>query len=353
MKNVFKFESLYTLKPGVLFFVPDNLENYKKKKPTKGFGSIRYPEGSVYTGDIYFDGKDYNKLGYGKQDFTYSTLGVLNESINRKNYLYVGEYDYRRTDWIYGNGVLYYKDKDGNPCGYSKGFFEGLRRADEWVGEFDPNIILEEYRNTKEIIENPWKNVIENEIKDYKAIKNLDILVFGDSYTEFWHYKEFAGKNLFKKMFDPSKDLNIGIGGTRFIDWNKEFLVYLKKVKSPKHILVHLGYNDLHSNFSVNSVYNEMVKTICFLRAHFPKAEIYLPTIAKSPAMEKFYEREEELSKKFYKYAKIEGHLHILPLREELDKNDGLATCFVSDGVHLNEKGYKVYFDLIMKNLKK
>ena len=32
--------------------------------------------------------------------------------------LLAGEYDYRKTDWIYGNGVLYFVTADNRPLGY-------------------------------------------------------------------------------------------------------------------------------------------------------------------------------------------------------------------------------------------
>ena len=94
-KNIKVFNSFKINDNGINFFVPNNMELYKKKKPCSGFGLIKYAEGSVYTGEVYFDGVDYHKLGYGKQEFTYSGLGDVDLAINEKIYLFVGEYDYR------------------------------------------------------------------------------------------------------------------------------------------------------------------------------------------------------------------------------------------------------------------
>ena len=96
--NIKVFNSFKVNGNDINFFVPTNMSDYKKKKPTSGFGQIKYAEGSVYTGEVYFDGKNYHKLGYGKQEFTYSTLGAIDPVINEKPYLYVGEF-YRKDKY--------------------------------------------------------------------------------------------------------------------------------------------------------------------------------------------------------------------------------------------------------------
>ena len=74
MKNYKVFDAYKTNSAGVWYFVPDG-GVFKKGKPCKGFGAIKYAEGSVYTGDIFYDGKNFNKKGYGQQDFTKSNIG--------------------------------------------------------------------------------------------------------------------------------------------------------------------------------------------------------------------------------------------------------------------------------------
>ena len=59
-------------------FVPKDEAAFEKGESTCGFGIICYGEGSVYYGDIYFDGKNYNKWGFGRQDFLLSTISGWN-----------------------------------------------------------------------------------------------------------------------------------------------------------------------------------------------------------------------------------------------------------------------------------
>ena len=60
-KNILIIENFKTNSAGIWYFVPEGV--FKMGKPCKGFGSIKYVEGSVYSGDIYYDGKNFEKLG--------------------------------------------------------------------------------------------------------------------------------------------------------------------------------------------------------------------------------------------------------------------------------------------------
>ncbi len=96
MNKVKVFDAYYKNKAGIWYFVPEDFSLFIKNEPVSGFGSIKYPEGSVYVGEIFFDGKDFKKQGIGQQDFTYSELGHLDENINEKIYKFIGKFDYKK-----------------------------------------------------------------------------------------------------------------------------------------------------------------------------------------------------------------------------------------------------------------
>ena len=131
------FPAFERFSDGVQYFFPQDGEAYAAGKPCKGFGSVRYAEGSLYCGDLYFDGKAYNKLGYGRQDFMLSEIGVLNERNKVRKAFFLGAFDYRKTDWIYGNGALFFVDEQNKPVHFMKGFFEGLNKVADYEGAFD------------------------------------------------------------------------------------------------------------------------------------------------------------------------------------------------------------------------
>lgn len=63
----------------------------------------------------------------------------------------MGAFDYRKTDWIYGNGVMYFVDENGEPQYFIKGFFSGLDKIGEWQGEFDYATLLNDYTRDMEL----------------------------------------------------------------------------------------------------------------------------------------------------------------------------------------------------------
>ncbi len=348
-KNYFVFDSFKKNEVGIWYFVPNNIEDYKKKKPCYGFGCIKYLEGSVYTGELYFDGLNYNKIGFGQQEFTYSGLGDVDPLINEKKYLYVGEYNYKKTNWIYGNGVLYYRDLNGNPSRFVKGFFAGLDKIGEYQGEFDYSKLVKGYTKEMESNYSPRRALFNYELENLNKIERLDNLFIGDSYFEFWYYNQYAGKS-FKNYFDERYNLNLGLGGSRFVDWF-EYIELLKVLPPVKRIFINLGFNDLHSNFSPNKVYKDFLKTLNDIRNIFPKTEIYLLNVVHSPAFPTYYKKEVKLNEILNKNAK-ENNIIILDNNSKIKAKNYKISCFHEDLIHLNEIGYIEMYNLIKEVIK-
>lgn len=343
------FKNYYNFSQGVHFFVPEDEKAYNSGKPCKGFGAIRYGEGSVYCGDIWFDGKNYNKKGFGRQDFSNSTIGKTTGFGFRKAF-YIGSYDYSKTDWIYGNGVLYYVDKDNSPAIFVKGFFEGLCRTGEWQGEFDYSCLAEGYTPEMERDFDEWGLIAYAFIEKYSKIPELENLFIGDSYFELMHNENLAG-NPFYTEYGKKHNLNAGIGGTRFCDWNERFLEKLKDFTPPKRIILNLGFNDIHSNRSAEVVFEDCKKTINTLKSYFKDAEIYLLNVVKCPDAKIYYEEEEKFNKMTASAQKELG-ITCADMRsaiEELGKQDN---CFADDNVHLNPLGYMKFTEVIENLLK-
>ena len=347
MKQTVIFPSFKLNKPGVWYFTTNKIEDFKKGRPCKGFGQIKYPEGSIYTGDIYFDGIHFNKLGYGQQDFTYSSLGAIDNNIHEKIYKYVGRFDYRKTDWIYGNGILYFRDKDNNPSHFIKGFFKGLNKQKEYIGEFDYSNLLDGYSKDMEFYYSARQALFENEKLNINKINKFKNLFIGDSYFEFWHYKEFSEKN-FYQVFDNS--LNLGLGGSTFSDWFY-FVEQLKDLSEPENIIINLGFNDLHSSLSAKTVYRDFLTLVKLCRKYFPNSNYYVLNVVHAPLFESNYEEEMKynklLSDNAYKHNVI-----VLDNYNNILNGQNEENCFASDLVHLNNNGYILMYDLIKNEVK-
>ena len=70
-----------------------------------------YPEGSVYEGNLFYDGS-FNKFGVGMQCFKNTKISQ-EEFGGPKGLLidkFVGNFNHLETNWIYGDGILYFVD---------------------------------------------------------------------------------------------------------------------------------------------------------------------------------------------------------------------------------------------------
>lgn len=344
MKKIF-FDNFKKNTSGVWYFIPDSFNDYKKKKPCHGFGQIKYDEGSIYTGEIYFDGKNYNKLGYGQQDFTYSSIGEINRFTHQKLYKYVGKFNYRKTDWIYGNGVMYFHDENNKQSCFQTGFFAGLEKIKDFQGEFDYNQLLEGYSKEKQVDFDCRQLLFNDEKNDLKNIKELDNLFIGDSYMEFWHYDIYAEKT-FYEAFENS--LNVGLGATRFIDWFK-YIKQLVDLPKPKNIIINLGFNDIHSNFKARGVYYYQLKCLKMLREIFPDANYYFINLVHAPLFDNYLLEEEKFNKILIN-GQTKHNYKVIDNYNNIKKEK--TNCFYQDLVHLNHYGYNLFEKLIKEELK-
>ena len=347
-KNYTYFEAYERETAGVWYFVP-SAGTFVKGKPCKGFGCIKYAEGSVYTGEIYYDGKKFNKLGFGRQDFSRSTIGAVMPDLGERKYKYVGNYDYRKTQWIYGNGVVYYTDADGKPTHFRKGFYSGLDKTGEYKGEFDYSALLDGYTPDMEFdydenagwLQSRWEEISEKIEKVGKA----KALFIGDSYFGLADYSsDFVSADAFKNKF-PENYVNIGIGGSKYADWVGWF-DKIKHISAPEKIVLNLGFNDLHNGGSVSKVYSDYVKLIKLIKANFPETEIYAICVVHCPNCADFIELENQFNGKLFETAdkykvKIYDWNGIIAQSE--------VNCFHADAIHPNEYGYGLFAEFIKK----
>lgn len=348
-KNYIVFHGYDTNSAGVWYFSAEKGE-FHTGKPCKGFGAVRYAEGSVYTGELYYDGKDFHKIGLGQQDFTHSTIGKTDERIHEKKYKFVGRYDYRKTDWIYGNGVLYYTDVNGKPSHFRKGFFKGLEKIKEYQGEFDYGTLLDGYAKDMEFDYDETaayrQSVLTGAIAACKDCKTIDALFIGDSYFGLSDDPEYSGKHTFSATF-PKSYVNCGINGSKFCDWHN-YILRLADVPQPKQIFINLGFNDLHGGKSVKQTFSDYRKLLTQLRNYFPQAKICLLQVVHAPNFPVYYDRENELNALTENTAKKWNV-------ETIDWNGGIAAsgenCFHADGIHPNECGYGILFGILNRFL--
>ena len=329
---------------GVWWFCPDEPSLYRKKKPCYGFGQIKYLEGSVYTGRVFFDGKNYLKKGKGQQDFTTSCLSQLSKVTNEKLYKFVGNFNDVNSAWIHGNGVKYYVNSENKPTHFQIGYFSRLDKKGEYRGEFDYDSLLDGYDKSMQFEIDERAILIDKEKENIKNIDRLDNLFIGDSYFELWNYEEYS-KNTFYNVFKNS--LNLGLGGTRFYDWIP-YVYKLKDLKAPKNIIINLGFNDIHCEETRRAVQVHLrrIEFLKLLRDIFPDSNYYFVNVVHAPLFKDLVDVEEQLNRYLesgqtkYNYKVIDNCLNIASSKEN---------PFFIDLVHLNHHGYELFESLIKK----
>lgn len=354
MKTYFGKELEKIHKGAIIFTTEDD----ELKAGTKGNGKISYLEGSIYTGPLTFTGTSFEKLGYGRQDFTLSTISNddIGGPIDDTVYLYEGMFDYRKTQWICGNGIFYFL-KDGKPDSYFAGYFQGTTCVGEYTGPKIESVLIPEFKEAKKLDAlYPKQAKIARLSKELKEHGNTDFLFIGDSYLDNMNtYKGAEGGSLFNHYMKCNNACNMGIGGWRFID----FIPYIDKLVfsgNPKNMIVNLGFNDIHSGKSADETLKDMDNFLTPILNKLPDIKIYLLTVCHFPAFPIFREEEDKYNDEIKKRFKDNKNIIVIDadtVFENIKKNDVNFSDYIEpDLIHPNEKGYAEWMPYILKQVK-
>lgn len=326
-----------------LFFEYESLDG-SLTEGTTGYGAVRYGEGSVYRGSlIYCDGR-FQKYGFGEQDFRRSTItceGIGGPS-GGKLYKFVGQYNFRVTQWIYGNGIVYFLDEKDRPLAYCKGFFRGLDLVGKWRGKFQKEFLLPGFDPRMEISglsahKKRWEDV------EAKCSGSFGSVLIGDSWFEFFEETP-EGKPVFHAVTRGKEVLDIGVGGSTYEEWLAHAEV-LRKLRANRFFL-NLGFNDLHSGNTPRKVFANFQKLVDAIRKEHPQAEILVLAVCPSTAHRSYHRMEGKLNAMISDFASRYMNMRYIPCNETFLKRDGealddLGELMICDGIHLNEKGYQ------------
>lgn len=317
----------------------------------KMFGSIRYQDLSVYTGPLIYKNNKGNKIGFGEQDFSQSDIFNSSEAgitTEYKMFKYIGNFDYKKTDWIYGNGVLYFVNKNNEPCGFVKAFWWGLRPIRPYKGTFDYTKLLKGF--TKDMELQPGLIHFErfNQVRDLAINKKIvDMILIGDSWFEFYQKGPNEETTGDFNLDCLGKDiLNLGVGGSIYQDWIKylpEILPYL----SFKRVIINLGYNDSHAGLSAKEIFSDFKKVIKLIRSYNPEAEIYVNAVSPCKGMLFTQKKKNLINELIISYTKKYKKIFYLPVNKYFIQDnkviDNLQDYFYEDNIHLNKVGSRLW----------
>ncbi len=174
-----------------------------------------------------------------------------------------------------------------------------------------------------------------------KPPKNAILLIGSSSFTKWKDVQEY---------FPEHTMLNRGFGGSSLTD----VIYYANDVVlkyQPKQILIYCGENDIAGSSTVNAdtVFERFKILYGMIRSKFKKVPIAYISMKPSPSREKYLEtmqKGNELIKSFMEKQKKAAYIDVYHSMYDADGKI-LTNIFLSDKLHMNAAGYKIWQGII------
>ena len=181
---------------------------------------------------------------------------------------------------------------------------------------------------------------------DLKQTPPKDAVLFvGSSSIRLW-------KNL-RTSFPQINIINRGFGGSRLEDVN----FYFDRIVAPynpKTIVLYAGENDVNDGVAPEKVLADFQRFSLLARSKFPRAKLLYVSLKPSPSRWKLagnFRKTNELIKTEIAKDKRAAFVDIWAAMLD-EKGEPKADIFVEDNLHLNEKGYAIWREILTKYLK-
>ena len=170
-----------------------------------------------------------------------------------------------------------------------------------------------------------------------KPPKNTILLIGSSSFTKWKDVQEY---------FPEHTMLNRGFGGSSLTD----VIYYANDVVlkyQPKQILIYCGENDLTGGPSItaDTVFERLKTLYALIRSRYKKVPIAYISMKPSPSREKYLEtmqKGNELIKTFMEKQKKAAYIDVYHSMYDADGKI-LTNIFLSDKLHMNAAGYKIW----------
>lgn len=187
-----------------------------------------------------------------------------------------------------------------------------------------------------------FKDEVEAIQKRYDTIWDASketILFTGSSSIRRWH-------NL-QKIFPNHQIVNTGFGSSQASDllhYPYELILRYK----PKKVFIYEGDNDIWAKKNPNRIIKTIKQIIDGIHRNDPRTEIILiaakPSIARWNLRKKF----RRLNRKFERLAAKDNLVRFADVwKPMIDGKKVKGDIFLEDNLHMNEKGYEIWFDVV------
>ena len=204
------------------------------------------------------------------------------------------------------------------------------------------------------IAENAISQPFINEIKAFRRADSITappknaILLIGSS--SFTNWKDVA------KYFPDQTIINRGFGGSSL----PHMIMYAEDVifkYNPKQILIYCGENDLTGGptITADTIFERLKNLHQLIRSKYKKVPIAYISMKPSPSREKYLDTMQKgnaMIKSFMEHEKRSSYIDVYS--SMLDENGKILThIFLSDKLHMNAEGYKIWQGVIAPYLVK
>ncbi len=163
----------------------------------------------------------------------------------------------------------------------------------------------------------------------------------------------FVGSSSIKRWKSLAADFpdrpvfNHGFGGSQLAD----SVFYADRIITPYHpreVVIYAGGNDINARKSPELVFGDFVALAEKIRAALPKTKIAFISIAPNPNRWKEVEQVKATNGLVEEYCRRHrmSFINVFPLMLGPDGKPK-PDIFVSDGLHMNEKGYRIWRDAV------
>jgi lysophospholipase L1-like esterase len=218
---------------------------------------------------------------------------------------------------------------------------------EETIVEIEEEIVIPDnlYPSNDVVITNhsDWtKSHYPKRIAKFKAnpLEFGDLVFIGNSITE-------QGENWASKVDNP-KARNRGIAG----DTSDGIIARLNEITfyKPEKLFLLIGINDLfHNPNAVEKIYQNILKIVDEINSKSPNTQVFVQTVLPTTT-ENLISKIKELNTLLENSA-VGKPFTLINLHQRFELLDGKMNMdFSTDGVHLNEKGYEIWSEII-KNI--
>ena len=193
------------------------------------------------------------------------------------------------------------------------------------------------------------QNVFTNEVKD--ITKKYDSI--WDSSKETIVFTGSSSVRLWKKLEEEFPDhqiVNSGFGGSQASD----LLLFIDELilsYNPKKVFIYEGDNDLWSKKRPANVLDTTAEIIRRIKADNPSTQIILIAAKPSISRWKIRGKYKRLNRKMERFTKKDAQLNYVDVwNPMLNKRKLITDIFIEDGLHMNQKGYDIWYEA-MKDL--